>query len=106
MLENLIRFMADNTGSLFSANSISKFLKSQGQNISTSIISNYISYILDSYYLIKVSRSDLQGERIFETNEKYYFEDVGLRNAWMNLLEETQRGVEHLHLREFLSMRL
>ena len=51
MLENLIRYLADNTGSLFSAASISKFLKSQGQKISASIISNYISYILDSYYL-------------------------------------------------------
>ena len=82
MLENLIRYLADNTGSLFSAASISKFLKSQGQKISASIISNYISYILDSYYLIRARRFDLQGKRIFEINEKYYFEDLGLRNAW------------------------
>lgn len=82
MLENLIRFMVDNTGSLFSAASISRFLKSQGQKISPSVISNYISYILDSYYLIKVPRSDLQGKRIFEIHEKYFFEDTGLRNAW------------------------
>ena len=86
--------MADNTGSLFSANSISKFLKSQGQNISPSIISNYISYILDSYYLIKVLRSDLQGKRIFETNEKYYFEDVGLRNAWI--------GYQPMHINKLI----
>ena len=83
MLENLIRYLADNTGSLFSAASISKFLKSQGQKISASIISNYISYILDSYYLIRARRFDLQGKRIFEINEKYYFEDLGLRNAWV-----------------------
>ncbi|MBI9036652.1 MAG: ATP-binding protein [Bacteroidales bacterium] len=83
ILENLIRYLADNTGCLFSAASISKFLKSQGQKISASIISNYISYILDSYYLIKARRFDLQGKRIFEINEKYYFEDLGLRNAWV-----------------------
>ncbi len=94
MLERLIRFMADNTGSLFSANSISKFLKSQGRNISASIISNYISYILDSYYLIMVSRSDLQGKRIFETNEKYYFEDIGLRNAWI--------GYQPMHINKLI----
>lgn len=82
MLEKLILFMADNTGSLFSAGSISKFLKSQGQKLSSSIISAYISYMLDSYYLIKVPRSDLQGKRIFEINEKYFFEDLGLRNSW------------------------
>ena len=94
MLENLIRFMADNTGSLFSANSISKFLKSQGQQISASIISNYISYILDSYYLIKVPRSDLQGKKIFEINEKYYFEDMGLRNAWI--------GYQPMHINKLI----
>lgn len=82
MLENLIRFLADNTGSLFSSASITKFLKSQGQTISPSIISNYLGYILNSYYLVKVLRSDLQGKKIFEINEKYYFEDLGLRNAW------------------------
>jgi len=82
MLENLIRFLAGNTGSLFSAGSISRFLKSQGQSISPSIISNYIAYILNAFYLIKVMRSDLQGKKIFEINEKYYFEDIGLLNAW------------------------
>lgn len=107
MLENLIRFMVDNTGSLFSAASISKFLKSQGQKISPSIISNYISYILDSYYLIKVPRSDLQGKRIFEINEKYFFEDIGLRNAWtgyqaMHINKLIENVVfNHLHNQEF-----
>ena len=83
MLENLIKFLADNTGSLFSAASISKFLKSQGEKLSPSIISNYLSYITDSYYLIKVPRSNIQGKKIFESNEKYYFEDIGLLNAWI-----------------------
>ena len=83
ILESLIKFIADNTGSLFSSTSISKLLKSQGEKLSSSVISNYIGYILDSYYLIKVQRSDLQGKKIFETNEKYYFEDLGLRNAWV-----------------------
>jgi hypothetical protein len=107
MLENLIRFMVDNTGSLFSAASISKFLKSQGQKISPSIISNYISYILNSYYLIKVPRSDLQGKRIFEINEKYFFEDVGLRNAWtgyqaMHINKLIENVVfNHLHNQDF-----
>lgn len=94
ILENLIRYLADNTGSLFSATSISKFLKSQEQKISSSIISNYLSYILDSYYLIKARRFDLHGKRIFETNEKYYFEDLGLRNAWT--------GYQPMHINKLL----
>lgn len=94
MLENLIKFLADNTGSLFSAASISKFLKSQGEKLSPSIISNYLSYITDSYYLIKVPRSDIQGKKIFESNEKYYFEDMGLRNAWI--------GYQPMHIHKLI----
>jgi len=83
MLENLMRFLADNTGSLFSANRISKFMKAQGQMISVAILTNYIQYALDAFYLVKVQRVDLQGKKYFETNDKYYFEDHGLRNAWI-----------------------
>ncbi len=83
MLEKLMRFLADNTGSLFSANSISKFMKAQGQMISVAILTNYIQYALEAFYLVKVQRVDLQGKKYFETNDKYYFEDHGLRNAWI-----------------------
>lgn len=83
MLEKLMRFLADNTGSLFSANSISKFMKAQGQMISVAILTNYIQYTLEAFYLVKVQRVDLQGKKYFETNDKYYFEDHGLRNAWI-----------------------
>ena len=80
-LENLIRFLADSTGSLISTKRISDYLKSQRMAISPVIIANYLSYLASAYYIIRVPRSDLQGQKIFETSEKYYFEDLGLRNA-------------------------
>jgi len=80
-LENLIRFLADSTGSLISTKRISDYLKSQRMAISPVIIANYLSYLASAYYIIRVPRSDLQGKKIFETSEKYYFEDLGLRNA-------------------------
>ncbi len=80
-LENLIRFLADSTGSLISTKRISDYLKSQKVVISPVIISNYLSYLASAYYITRVPRSDLQGKKIFETGEKYYFEDLGLRNA-------------------------
>jgi len=94
MLENLMRFLADNTGSLFSANSISKFMKAQGQKISVAILMNYIQYALDAFYLAKVQRIDLHGKRHFETNDKYYFEDHGLRNAWI--------GYQPMHINKLI----
>ena len=80
-LENLVRFLADNTGKLISANSIAKYMKSQGESITSTVIINYISFLCEAYILHKVNRFDIHGKRIFETNNKFYFEDNGIRNA-------------------------
>ena len=80
-LENLVRFLADNTGKLISANSIAKYMKSQGEPITSTVIINYISFLCEAYILHKVNRFDIHGKRIFETNDKFYFEDNGIRNA-------------------------
>lgn len=80
-LEQLVRFLADNTGRLFSAKRISDYLKSQRINISVQVVLNYLDFLVKSYMLFKVGRSDLKGRKLFQTGEKYYFEDVGLRNA-------------------------
>ncbi len=80
-LENLVRFLADNIGKLISANSIAKYMKSQGESITSTLIINYISFLCQTYILHKVNRYDIHGKRIFENNDKFYFEDNGLRNA-------------------------
>jgi uncharacterized protein len=80
-LNNLLRFIADNTGSLVSAKKISDYLKSQQSSKTVSVILNYIAYLEEAYFLLKVKRKDIQGKKIFEVNEKYYFEDFGLRNS-------------------------
>lgn len=80
-LEKLVRFLADNTGKLISANSIAKYMKSQGESITSTVIINYISFLCEAYILHKVNRFDIHGKRIFETNDKFYFEDNGIRNA-------------------------
>jgi len=80
-LENLVRFLAENTGSLVSANSIADFIKSQRQSKSVSVIIGYLNYLCQAYLVSKVSRQEVKGKRIFETGEKYYFQDIGLRNT-------------------------
>lgn len=80
-LENLVRFLADNTGKLISANSIAKYMKSQGESITSTVIINYIFFLCEAYILHKVNRFDIHGKRILETNDKFYFEDNGIRNA-------------------------
>lgn len=80
-LENLVRFLADNAGKLISANSIAKYMKAQGESITSTAIINYIKFLCESYMLHKVNRYDIHGKRLFESNDKFYFEDNGIRNA-------------------------
>ena len=80
-LENLVLYLADNTGKIISANNVSKYMKSNGENISASVILNYLNYLSDAYIINKVNRYDVHGKRLFDSNEKYYFEDNGIRNA-------------------------
>lgn len=80
-LENLVRFIADNTGKLISANSISKYMRSQGENITPTAVGNYIRALCESYMIKRIYRYDIHGKRLFESNDKFYFEDNGIRNA-------------------------
>ena len=81
LLENLVAFLADNTGSLFSAQNISKYLKSQQINMPTQTVINYLKALTNAYFVHKTQRADIQGLKIFEIGEKYYFEDLGIRNS-------------------------
>ena len=80
-LENLVRFLADNTGKVISANSIAKYMKSQGDSVTSTVIINYTKLLCDAYLIHKVNRYDIHGKKLFESNDKFYFEDNGLRNT-------------------------
>lgn len=80
-LNRLLEFLADNIGSLISANRISDFLKSQKIKTTPNMVLNYLSYLSSSFIIREVNRADVKGKKIFEINEKYYWEDLGLRNS-------------------------
>lgn len=79
-LEKLIQFLSENIGSLFSAKNINDYLKSQHATISVNQIQNYTEYLSNAFLIHRVERYDLIGKRIFEIGEKYYFENMGIRN--------------------------
>ena len=79
-LHNLISFMADTTGKLNSASSIAKYMKSQGIDVSTNVILNYMSFFEESFLTATVDRYDIHGKKLLESTGKTYFGDVGLRN--------------------------
>ena len=79
-LEKFIQFLSENIGSLFSAKNISDYLKSQHSTISVNQIQNYTEYLHSAFLIHRVERYDIIGKRIFEIGEKYYFENLGIRN--------------------------
>ena len=79
-LEKLIQFLSENIGNLFSAKNISDYLKSQHTTISVNQIQSYTEYLNNAFLIHRVERYDLIGKRVFEIGEKYYFENMGIRN--------------------------
>jgi len=79
-LERLLLFLADNTGNLLTAKNISDYLKSQKVSMSINTVLNYLKALEDAFIIHRVSRYDIIGKKRFEVNDKYYFEDVGIRN--------------------------
>ena len=103
LLDRLLKYLAKETGHIISARSIVKFLKSQKIPVSINAILNYLHYFNNAMLISKVSRSDLRGKKIFEIGEKYYFNDVGLRNAIAGYspfdLGQIVENIVFLHLR-------
>ncbi len=96
-LEQLVLFLASNTGSLFSSKSISDFLKSQQIKIAPNQVQTYLHHLTSAFLLREVPRYDIVGKRIFEIGEKYYFENLGIRNAmWGYRLEDKAKILENV----------
>lgn len=102
-LENLIAFLADNIGSIVSSKKISEYLKSQKINISTQVVIDYLGYLESSFLIFKVKRTGIEGKKVFEIGEKYFFEDIGIRNAIVGYktsdIHKILENVVYLHLR-------
>jgi hypothetical protein len=81
LLERIILFLANNIGSRVSSRSIADFLKNQRSGGSVSAVVEYLKHISDSGIVQRISRSDLEGKKLFEIGEKYYFTDLGLRHS-------------------------
>ncbi|MEI6680829.1 MAG: ATP-binding protein [Mariniphaga sp.] len=102
-LVRLIKYLANETGNLITARGIGNFLKSQNISISITAILNYLNYLTTAMLISNVKRSDIQGKKIFEIGEKYYFNDIGIRNSIAGFspfdLGQIIENAVYLHLR-------
>ena len=95
-INDLINVLASGIGSLTNASKIEATFKSViGSDISLNTIRSYIDYLKDAFIVNEVNRYDVKGRKYIGTPLKYYFEDVGLRNARLGF-----RQVEETHLME------
>ena len=91
-LSNLVKYLCSNVGSITSANNITAFLKSQKINMSVTSVINYIDALKNCYFIYELPRFDILGKKLFEINHKYYFEDIGMRNAIIGYNQARDEG--------------
>lgn len=95
-LEELINIMASGVGSLTNPNKLANTFRSEKKSsISYDTVKEYIDYLCDSFLVEKSTRYDIKGKRYVNAPYKYYFMDLGLRNACINF-----RQSERSHLME------
>ncbi len=104
LFENLMTFISDNIGQLVSATSLSKYLKAHRVDLTPMSAINYLKAATNAYIINKVSRYDIHGKRLLESNDKYYFEDLGLRNLLVGSnrsgdIEKVMENAVYLHLK-------
>ncbi len=102
LLENLVSYVADNVGNLLSAKRISDFLKSQKIKVTPNVILSYLGFLEQAFFVLKVSREELRGKKIFEIGQKYYLEDLGLRHSLIGYraadIGKILENIVYLHL--------
>ena len=97
-LEELINIMASGIGALTNPNKLANTFRSEKKSvISYDTVKDYIDYLCDSFLIEKSTRYDIKGKRYINSPYKYYFMDLGLRNARINF-----RQSEKSHLMENL----
>lgn len=81
LFNRVVRFLIENIGKTFSANSIVNFLKNENRTISVEAIYNYIEYLEKAFVIYRCKRYDLQGKNILKTQEKFYLADQSIKYA-------------------------
>ncbi len=79
-LENLIKYVGDNIGKPLSATNIQNYMTSNKNQVSKNLILKYLKATTEAFLVHNVTRYNLHGKKLLESNDKYYFGDVGLRN--------------------------
>ena len=81
LFNRVVRFVIENVGKTFSANSIVNFLKSEKRTLSVEAIYNYLEWLEKAFVIYRCKRYDLQGKNVLKTQEKFYIADQSIKYA-------------------------
>ena len=85
ILNNILDFLASQISSLTNPANIANALTSmKNEKVNSTLVSNYVQHIIDSFLISVVKRYDVKGKTYFKYPNKYYYTDIGLRNARLN----------------------
>ena len=103
LFDRVVKYIIENMGKTFSANSISAFLKSEHRKVSVESIYNYLRWLEQAFIIYPCERYDLQGKSILKTQEKYYLADVSLKYALLGynrkMLDGAMENIVFLELK-------
>lgn len=83
LFERVVKYIIENVGKTFSANTIVKFLKNEKRALSVESIYNYIKWLSEAFIIYPCRRYDLQGKSVLKTQEKYYLSDISIKYSQM-----------------------
>ena len=83
LFNRVVKFIVENVGKTFSANTIVKFLKSEKRALSVESVYNYLEWLEKAFVIYRCPRYDLQGKSVLKTQEKFYLADASLKYCIM-----------------------
>jgi len=81
LFNRVVRFVIENIGKTFSANSVANFLKSEHRRVSVETVYNYLEWLEKAFVIYRCNRYDLQGKNVLKTQEKFYLADQSIKYA-------------------------
>ncbi|MDR0948342.1 MAG: ATP-binding protein [Lachnospiraceae bacterium] len=93
VMDALINMLASAVGSLTNPTKLAKSFQSNGISTTDKTISAYIDYLLDAFMISKAVRYDIKGKKYIQTPTKFYFTDIGLRNARLNFRQQEENHI-------------
>lgn len=93
-LDSIMSVLASSAGSLTSPSKIAATFASMGtRGVTDKTVKRYVGLLEDAFLVERAQRYDVKGRSYIGTSSKYYFEDVGLRNSWLNFRQQEENHI-------------